>query len=80
MCDVFFLGTAFKMPSQISERKPGSCSEIDGNVIVDSRGNADLGVEVIDGDPKRTRDKPKLACCRINAIVVIMQVVMRVLL
>ena len=57
MCEVFFLGTARNIPSQISARKPGTCIEMDGNAIADKRGCAVLVRTDVEADPKRTRDR-----------------------
>ena len=42
LCDVFFLGTAFKIPSQISDTRPGMLIAMAGIAIdAESRGRED---------------------------------------
>ena len=46
------------MPSQMLDMKPGICIEIDGRVIVDSRGSGDLDGKDSVGAPNKSRDRP----------------------
>lgn len=62
MCEVFFLGTAFNIPSHISDRKPGTLIEMDGTAIDVRRGRDDCVVVYVEGAPNNTLDRAEPVC------------------
>lgn len=68
MCDVFFFGTAFSIPSHMSDMKPGIWMDMEGSVSVGNRARGDLDGDEKVGEPNKSRDRLRPVCRCSSAI------------